>query len=272
MSGLIPISQTQIVLKNFSPDEVAAIEAGKGIKIKDYNRTDLLHRSANIVAQACVLRGQSPKSQDDQNIITNELCNELQASFSTFTVEEIFEATRAWAVGKLSLNLTEDEKKREGVHVSVHNLCKAIWHWRDLVKRQAIEKLQKEQDAKEKEATEEEIRIGKELFKEQVLQEFNYWKEHGSIMHSGPASRAWHAFLYLWFKERGYCLPNDEAMEIKDQADKMIQRDRAVKAEHKRAHLEELEERRKELAREMALPVLFAKFVKHGIKLEDLWN
>jgi hypothetical protein len=271
MSGLIPISQTQIVLKNLSPDEVAAIEAGKGKRIKDYDRPSLLHRAANVVAQACVLRGQSLKGED-QNIVTNELCNELQTSFCTFTVEEIFEATRAWAIGKLSLSLTEDEKKREGVHVSVHNLCKAIWHWRDVVKRQALEKIEKEKEAKEKEVTEEEKRIGKELFKEQVLQEFNYWKEHGSIMHSGPSSRAWHAFLYLWFKERGYCLPNDEAKEIKDKADTMILRDRAVKAEHKRAHLEEIEERRKELARELALPVLFAKFVKHGIKLEDLWN
>lgn len=262
MSGIIPISQSQIVLKNFSPDEVAAIEAANGIKIKGYDLKDLFPRVVIIVQQAVVMRGEKMQA-DDMGRVAKEFTDELKTTFSTFTVEEVMQAVRAWCSGKLY---------EEGKHVSVLNLCKCIWHWRDSVKREALDKIRKEELKKEEEKSEEYKQEGQELFKEQVLQEFNYWKEHGTIMHSGPSSRAWHAFLYLWFKERGYCLPNDEAMEIKDQADKMIQRDRAVKAEHKRAHLEELEERRKELAREMALPVLFAKFVKHGIKLEDLWN
>lgn len=262
MSGLIPISQTQIVLKNLSPDEVAAIEAGKGLHIKAYGHKDLFPRVVEVVRQAVVMRGEKMGEQD-MGIIAKEFTDELKTTFSTFTIEEVMQAVRAWCSGKLY---------EEGKHVSVLNLCKCIWHWRDAVKREALHKIEKEKEAKDKEVSEEEKRIGKELFKEQVLQEFSYWQEHGKIMHSGPASRAWHAYLYLWFKERGYSLPNDEAMEIKDQADKMILRDRAVKQEHKRAYLEELEERRKELARELALPVLFAKFVKHGIKLSDLWN
>jgi len=260
MSALVPISHVQIVLKNLNPLEVAAIEAGKGMKIKDYGLENLFSRISNIVKEAVQIRGEK-MAELDQGKLTQLLTEELKQSFSTFTVEEIGQAVHAWAAGKIY---------EEGKHVSVHNICKSIWHWRDIIKREAIHKMEKEKEAQEKEQTEEEKQAGREKFRELLTSEFEYWKQNKTLLHSGPQSRAWHAYLYLWFKERGYSLPNDEAMEVKDKADKVIQRDRAVKQEHKAAHLLELEEKRKELAREMALPIVFEKLVKFGIKLEDI--
>lgn len=268
MSALVPITPGQIVLKNFSPDEVAAIEAGKGLRIKEYGLKDLFTRVAVIVKDCVQIKGEK-MPEGDMGKLAQLLTEELQTSFGTFTVEEVMQATRSWALGKLSQTLTADEKKREGVHVSVENICKAIWLWRDVTKRQALDKLRKEEEKREIELSEEAKEAGRIQFRIDLQAEFDYWHEHKKLKHSGPTSRAWHAYLYVWFFDRSYGLPNEEAYAIKDKADALIKKE-WVDSIHRRDYEIKLEEQRKELAREMALPIVFEKLVKFGIKLEDI--
>lgn len=196
MSALLPISHVQIVLKNLNPLEVAAIEAGKGIKIKDYGLENLFSRISNIVKEAVQIRGEK-MAELDQGKLTQLLTEELKQSFSTFTVEEIGQAVHAWAAGKIY---------EEGKHVSVHNICKAIWHWRDSVKREALDKIRKEEEAREKEVSEEKKKELTEVFKKDLL---DTWNEYQTRKELAPDLEYYHAAMYEHLEKIGYTLTTE---------------------------------------------------------------
>jgi hypothetical protein len=141
MSNLIPISQTS--LKSLSPDELAAIEADNGKKIKDYSEDELGKRLVEIVSQAYILRGHKIE-HETLSITVVEFALELMKCFTTFTLETVLQAVRAGSLGKL-----EDES----VHVSTHNLCRWVNLYNDKIRREAIHKAK--QQEKEIEVSEE---------------------------------------------------------------------------------------------------------------------
>ncbi len=146
MSGLVHITKDSLSI--LSPDELAAIEAGANKKIKDYGDQQLLDRIIEIVAQTYILRGQDKKLDPmELRNVSAEFTKELQKCFTTFSVEQILQATRMGALGKL---------EEESVHISVYNLCKWVNLWNDKIKREAVHKNNKILDAQIKEKTEAE--------------------------------------------------------------------------------------------------------------------
>lgn len=193
MSNIVPI--TQMSLKTLSPDELAAIEAGQNKRIKDYGKEDLFKRVADIVGQLIYLWGERADkwTTNDQGVFAAELTTALTETFGTFTVEEILLASRAWSLGKLNQGLSEDEKRKDGIHISVHNLCKAIWYWREQTRQVAIEKAQKEQDEQEKHISEAEKEYWTQKFKDDIKSEWEQYKVSKSL---NPENEYYHSAMY----------------------------------------------------------------------------
>lgn len=258
----IPLTARQ----KMSPDEIAAIEASAGMLVKDYPQGNLVVSIQSIVHDCFVIRGQKIKDEVYDETV-KQFAIEVLNNFSHFTIEQIREAVRKGANGDYE-DIDASENKNI-VHVTCYSMCRWIFCWNDKVKKEAIAKRNKAVDEEEAQLSEEKKEEGRKQFRQDLIEEFKYWSENKVLKQSGLTSRAWHAYLYLWLKERGYGLPNSEAEQIKERADKMIKQE-WVKSDVKKEYLARLEEQRKELAREMALPVVFQKMVKFNIKIEDI--
>lgn len=182
--NLVPLNT--ISLKSLSPEEAAAIEAGKGIKIKDYGVDDLYNRIFNVLDYAIEIRKErlDKWTQDDKGRFVADFLDSLTKLFSGFTYEEVLEAVKAWAVGQIY---------QEGVHISVHTFCRAIWEWRDVVKREAIAKKNKEEDMLERVKSEQDKKDWEQIFLNDIRTE---WSEYKKTRNLDPAKEYYHGAMY----------------------------------------------------------------------------
>ncbi len=251
----LPVSQNQISLRNLSVDEVAAIEAGSGIKIKDYSHKDLYFRVATIIKDCLIIKGEKKMTEDEQGKITAEFTAELKSSFPTFTVEEIKKACRDWAVGKIY---------EDGLHVSVHNLCKAIWAWRDIVKREALYKLNLEEQKKEREITEAKKIELKEQFKKDLLDTFSEYRENRQL---DADKEYYHSAMYEYLEKNGYRLNSD--LKCKIWQESFVNKDiRAIPKSKIHDFLRGIELSQKQRAKAAALKYVFDWLINNNKSLE----
>ncbi len=180
-------------LKSLSGDEIRAIEAGAGMVIKDYWIPSLIQRVEQIVWDAFVIRGHGIKD-DKYYDTTAEFSKELQKSFSVFTIEQISEAIRMGALGKLEHH--EDENKIR--HISAHGLCIWVWLWNDKVKKEAVHKRNKAIDAEEKAVDEEKKAEFQKIFLRDIQECYDHWILTGQLL---GESEEYHAVMYEFFEK-----------------------------------------------------------------------
>ena len=97
--SLIHLSQ----IKSLTPDEQNAIKASNGKLVKTLEPVELYDSILLIVTESIALKGQGKNiTQDDIAFITANFSAELKRCFTTFTVEQVREAARLGALGKLN--------------------------------------------------------------------------------------------------------------------------------------------------------------------------
>ncbi len=255
---------TKESLAHLSPDEVAAIEAGANMKICDYGTDKLLSRIIDVVASCYYLRGQT-KNLDpaDLRTVSQEFTNELQKCFTTFTVEQILQAVRMGALGKL-----EDE----AVHISVYNLCRWVNLWNDKIKREAIHKNNKILDAQIKEKTEAEKQESINRMRKDIEEAFKEYKELG--IYKGK-EESYYALMYEHLEAIHGPLPTPlknqiwelACTQIKKEEEHRAHQDRFERKFNPSDYLKKLEGANIIRARFLALGHMFNK-----IGDRELWN
>lgn len=203
--NLVPINSIQ--LKTLSPDEIAAIEAAKNIKIKTYGEqqlTDRLYMLLDYLISA--FRADIMKwTATEKAVFISDLHGLLTKTYPNLAYEEILEAVKAWIGGKVN---------KDATYISVVNLCRAINEWQDLVRKEAIAKKNKEEAALSAQISEEEKDKWRQKFREDLLQTFNTYKESKTLPDDEPYLASFYDHLF----KNGYALNEEYRIRIYNEA------------------------------------------------------